>query len=448
MKLLANAINGGFHRNMLPSEPEGVDCVLAAIAYGDDATTLLADCLENRYKLDIWMRYDHTVPVSPLLLQKLLESATKNVSCYLVPDVLHAKAIWWKGHGAYIGSANLTDRAWISNIEVGLFVPQIQLEGNGLDDELEDFFSILRAFEEVFPLDQSIVDEQRELQKLRNDRIWSFDEELKRKRAVSEWTGPTSINKKETSQKRLDSFVREWREGMGFLEAIARDAPRYKPSWLNDDVPASWQADQFLHAYYYNEVVDGNRHPFEEYFSKNKSDPGAATKAALQWWSALPSAPSDEDINCHIRAPKILHALTESDLSDLNLMQFTDVCHANHSTVDHARRMTARDLAIPNANAIGTDERVDAFAKMVFSLRNSNGESVIELIRFVLDGGPVAEFPKRLYEATKTSARKLPHFGVNQMAELAGWARPKKLAPRNGRTSKSLRALGYDVKIY
>ena len=63
MKLVANGLNKQFLASFMPNPQDEVDGVLAAIAYGDDTDTLLKNCLENKYRLDIWMRYDHTVPV-------------------------------------------------------------------------------------------------------------------------------------------------------------------------------------------------------------------------------------------------------------------------------------------------------------------------------------------------------------------------------------------------
>ncbi len=37
--------------------------------------------------------------------------------------------------------------------------------------------------------------------------------------------------------------------------------------------------------------------------------------------------------------------------------------------------------------------------------------------------------------------------GISSIAEVVGWARPEDTPPRNGRTNKALRALGYPVKV-
>ncbi|HCD4852076.1 TPA: phosphatidylserine/phosphatidylglycerophosphate/cardiolipin synthase family protein, partial [Klebsiella pneumoniae] len=113
------------------------------------------------------MRYDHTVPVAPSFLSKLLINTKNNIFCKLVPDCLHSKVIWWKGYGAYIGSANLTDRAWNMNIEAGVFYTESDLYNSDLISQLEDFFDNLAFLDCCIDLSQEIIDEQKKLQKLK-----------------------------------------------------------------------------------------------------------------------------------------------------------------------------------------------------------------------------------------------------------------------------------------
>lgn len=79
MKFFGNKVNGNYLRDVLPPKDSDVESVKAAIAYGSDASTLLQNCLDNKFRLDIWMRYDHTVPVSPNLLRKLLANIGNNI---------------------------------------------------------------------------------------------------------------------------------------------------------------------------------------------------------------------------------------------------------------------------------------------------------------------------------------------------------------------------------
>jgi hypothetical protein len=76
MEFIANAFNGKFLETVLPPPDADIDGVMAAIAYGSNFNVekrdFIGHCLQNRYRLDIWMRYDHTVPVAVPLLKRLL----------------------------------------------------------------------------------------------------------------------------------------------------------------------------------------------------------------------------------------------------------------------------------------------------------------------------------------------------------------------------------------
>lgn len=448
MNFYANKLNGSFLRNVLPGESVQVDWVRAAIAYGSDGTTLVENCIEHGRRLDIWMRYDHTVPVDPRLLRILLRSSGKNIFCMLIPDVLHAKVIWWKNHGVYIGSANLTERAWVSNIEFGVFIPEQDLESNGGIAEIEGFFESLISCDAAQQLTEEIIQEQERILRSREKDLQKLEQVSERMRSIKKWDGPAFTGSEKALDVRRESFIKEWRNGLSVLRDIADKAPDYRPRWLNQDVPPAWQADQFLHAFYYNKVVDGVRHPFDEHYQKNRKNPAASMLAALKWWSELQAPPSSEDENCHVRAPVIHRYLAKDKVSALSLGEFSKVLQANHSTVDHVRRMRLEELSLRGAENITEVQRVNAFASLLFNQRNERGETVLDIIAFVLDGGSPNELPARLFEVVHSSARRFPHFGNNQIAELAGWARPELCPPRNGRTSKGLRALGYDVRVY
>ena len=448
MKVYANGLNGQYLRDVLPGDADGVDWVKAAIAYGSDAETLLRSCLDHKFRLDIWMRYDHTVPVTPALLRTLLVSVSKNIFCQLIPDVLHSKVIWWKGYGVYVGSANLTDRAWVTNIEFGVFLPEPLMEQTGGLSDVEMFFDGLAECETALPLTRELIEEQEKISNFRRARLATLDEESRNQRRVPEWGGPNRVTKEKSLEVRKKKFIREWEDGLTILRELAEMAVDFRPVWLNADVPPAWQADQFLHAYYYNEVVDGPRHPFEDHYLKNQADPARATQSALRWWSGLEDPPSDEDHNCHVRAPVIRHLLSRENLSALTVEDFFRVCWANHSTVDHVTRLDPSDLGPQVGAAATAEDRVRAFSRWIWGCRNHRDERIEKVLTYVLDGGSQRDMPTRLFEAANNPQRKIPHFGTNQLAELAGWARPEVCPPRNGRTSKALRALGYNVRVY
>jgi len=449
MDFFANGLNKNYLVNVLPKSNVEIDWVKAAIAYGDDSETLIKNCLENKRRLNMWMRYDHSVPVAPSLLKLLLGNVGNNIFCSLIPDRLHAKVIWWRNYGVYIGSANLTSRAWWNNIEFGVFISEDELESDGSLIEIESFFDDLAELDVVIPLTREIIDEQEAILELRKKDLESVEKQSRRRRSVEFWDGTDFINTDKNSKKNKEErFVREWQQGLSYLRKLADLAPNYKPSWLNNAVPASWQADQFLHAFYYNKVKEGNSYPYEEFYCKNSKNPAEAVERALSWWEQLARPPSDEDYNCHERAPIINELLAIGKIQELNFDEFVEICRANHSTADHVRRLSLEVLYPDGLDDSNNVDRIEAFATSIWAKRNMKGQSIKDLLHFVLDSGAAEKLPHRLYMAATDKAYKIPHFGINQLAEIAGWARPSLYPPRNGRTSKALRALGYDVKVY
>jgi hypothetical protein len=89
-----------------------------------------------------------------------------------------------------------------------------------------------------------------------------------------------------------------------------------------------------------------------------------------------------------------------------------------------------------------------ALAEFLFSRRSQNGSNVLQVIHYVLYGGTDETLPIRLWEATTDGPWRIEHLGISALGELVGWALPDKFPPRNNRTSKSLRSLGFPVAVH
>jgi hypothetical protein len=448
MQFIANGLNGNYLRSILPPSGVEIDGVMAAIAYGsnfnDQKNDFIGHCLANRYRLDIWMRYDHTVPVATTLLKRLLKHHKDNIFCYLVPDCLHSKVIWWKGYGAYIGSANLTDRAWVSNIEAGVFLSESDLQNDNLQIELESFFEGLRSAKQVFPLTEEII---RELEKMELERR-GVDEKGQSHRSVPIWEGPMFFEAKKTKDFRKEAFRREWQETLTHLRSIGNQLNDNRPSWITDEVPIGWQIDQFLHAYYYNKVGDSREKPYEDYFRNNKANPNQALVPILKWWKETTVAPSHEDETFYKSAPLIRKYLASENILSLNEQQFSEICARTHATKDHVSKIRLSTLGRNDVTTMSQEGRLPLYAEWLLRQRNRKEWNVLKLLHYVLYEGQDDVIWERLYTATREPDYSLPHYGLNSIAELIGWARPEVVPPRNGRTSKALRALGYDVRVY
>ncbi|WMW80121.1 phospholipase D-like domain-containing protein [Undibacterium cyanobacteriorum] len=448
MKFVANVINNTHLAYLLPSKDDEVDCVLASIAYGANFTNerddFIGNCVQNRYRLDIWMRYDHTVPVAIPLLRRLLKHHKDNVFCKLIPDVLHSKVIWWKGYGAYIGSANLTDRAWNSNIEAGIFLTEADLQQSGMHIELESYFENLRDIDEAIPLSEDLIAEMEAIEATRKD-TYDLGKKL---RKTPIWAGPAFIEKKKAAIRSKENFRKEWQSTLTELRKIGEALSNKRPTWINEDTPINWQIDQFLHGYYYNRVGDHHAKPYEDYFKKNFADPQAALTSAITWWNSTNSAPSSEDETFEVNAPTIRRLLSRENILNLSINELAEVCGNTHATKEHITKMTLATLGRPELKTLSQAERIPLYANWLMTQRNARGETVMQLLNYVLYGGKDEDLWERLFTASRDPQYTISHYGLNSMAELVGWARPEIAPPRNGRTSKALRALGYDVKIY
>ncbi len=450
MKLVANRINQTHLRDILPviSEETQVDNVLAAIAYGssasDETQDLLGHALHNKLRLDLWMRYDHTVPVSISLLNRLLNNLSNNIFTQFVPDCFHAKVIWWKGYGAYIGSANHTDRGWLTNIEAGVFLEEDELIANGMDGQLEEFFDYLRDLDKAIPISADHIAEMERLSKL-NKEVYA---EAKQAREHAVWEGPSFIAKKAAFDRRKESFKTEWLNTLGILQSIQQQLADYRPGWVDETVPAAWQVDQFLHAYYYNQVGEGLSKPYEDYYANNKSDPRSALKEQLQWWQSLSEAPSNEDRTFYQDAPIVRDLLSVDNILTLSESDLAQLFGKTHATMDHIIKVPTAVLGKPDVKSMDRAMRLPLFASLIMKERNRKGWDVRQLLHYVLYEGPDINIWERLYHAGRDSEYCIPRYGLNSIAEVVGWARPEVVPPRNGRTSKALKALGFDVSVY
>ena len=448
---LVRGINNKSRLDQLNREAiKACESVDAAVAYVSEERTLLDACWNNKKALKLWARYDYSIPVSLPILKKFLDRQSERYVCRLVPDHYHPKVIWWRKFGAYIGSANLSDPAWFSNIEAGIFFYEEELYEHGIAGDLEEFFDHLNGLSE--PLTRETYDNLVE---------WSDSEDYKgsgsvraafaKMRRLQPRKGLSDITKEDRLTRLKKEFLSEWDSTLELLRKISQKVslPEYRPDWVPKNAAAGTQADQFLHALYYTRVRDGNRHPYMEWFRDNRADPDSALQKALEWWSDLDSPPGSELQVMKEWSGFLLDALSEKRVGSLSEREFVDVCARVHAIRDHSLRVGFRSFGLsqklPQMDEVA---RHEYFAKWLFKQRSPNGASPMSTLKFVLYGGPQDKTPDRMFEACYDPKRKIPHFGISSIGEIIGWARPDIFPPRNGRTSKALTALGYPVKIH
>jgi hypothetical protein len=448
MRLILNGINGEYLQNITLNAARDTELVEAAVAYATNDALLFEWCLNNRIPLRFWGRFDETVPVRLDILRSFLGRRSPNFVCKLITR-FHAKVIWWHGVGAYVGSANLTDSAWYTNIEAGCYFDESEMLASGMDVQLRAFFQ--RVDENASPLTdellKAIEERARELQRL-NEQDNQQRRRFRETPGVRRWPGLVTVPLRTARERQRQDFLNEWFETLQILRDIAATVSKdeNRPAWLPTHVPGGAQADQFLHAYYYNKVIgDDRRSLFAERHEGNRADPARARDEALAWWKGLPSPPTNEDRTLLEWAPFLRDALSRDRLLNLTEADFIAVCQRVWSIQDHARRVANATLNLPSGNRIDMATKTEALAKFLYSRRSQNGSSVLQVINHVLYDGTEDSLASRLWEATTDDAWKIEHLGISALGELVGWALPDRFPPRNNRTSKALYSLGYPV---
>ncbi|MGE3756967.1 MAG: phospholipase D family protein [Pseudobdellovibrionaceae bacterium] len=458
MKLVAGKVNRSFLDSYLENAKTRLNDIVEikiAVAYADGDPKLLSWCLESKLKTTFYCRFDHTIPVNPRILEKFLKLRSPLYICKLVPELFHPKVIWWVGYGVYIGSANLTDNGWLHNIECGVFFTESELITNGMDTELRGFFTAVD--ENAMNLRQEIFDQIAEFEKHKkmvDAEFAGMIAEFKKKRLVPPNSSLIRQDERSRADKDRTKFLKEWNQTLQYLRDIAHrvSSDQYRPSWVKPDVPIGVQADQFLHAYYYNQVVDAEnrrRHPFEEYFLKNSKDPELALIQAMTWWKSTTTPPSSEDQTMYewypILKPLLSEKMIRSQWTEADCIALASHVHAIR---DHARKMDNVSLGVSGKDQKSQDECNELFGKFLSRQTSEQYLTLNQVLAFVLYGGSKEDAPNRLWDACTKSEYKLAHFGVSSIGEIIGWAFPEIHPPRNGRSSKALRALGYDVEVH
>jgi hypothetical protein len=224
--------------------------------------------------------------------------------------------------------------------------------------------------------------------------------------------------------------------------------PSYRPAWVPVDAPAGAQADQFLHAFYYLQVKQGTENGFQRLYLQNRNRAEAALVEALKWWAALPDQPTERNM-LEVRLPELQDLLRKDRLLSLNPDELAEVCLRVHAIYNHARQASYAALGLPEPEqSMPARERVREFGLWLHRQESPNGATALQTIHKVLYMGPDDEIPQRIFESCFSFANKVPRLGVSSLGEMVGWVRPDYSPPRNNRTNKALRALGYDVKVY
>ncbi|SDF29284.1 phospholipase D-like domain-containing protein [Bosea robiniae] len=446
MKLILGGINGQYLRDIFDGMQGSVEEVVAAVAYATNASLLFDWCWDNKIPLKFYGRLDEDIAVAIPVLQSFLARRSAAYTCRLV-QCHHAKVIWWKGLGLYIGSANLTDSAWHSNVEAGCFFEE---------EEITDLMSleIEKIFETLERNSTPLTEELFRIMRIRAFMLGKIDTgigEFWKEPSIKKWAGLVKNSPSSALEQRRSQFLSEWHatlqdiRNIGALVSVAEN----RPIWVPEKAPAGAQADQFLHAHYYERTIDEHRKTqYRAHYERNKSRREEALQEAVEWWRALKHAPSNEETMLSATAPFLRNSLTAEALTAMTQEQFEGICSKVHAITDYARRVSNASVKLPGGRRYSIPEKIKALAARIWMDSTGSGAHVKEQLNHVLYGGSAEDLPTRLWAAVSDPKWKIDGLGISALGELAGWAMPDRFPPRNGRTSKALKSLGYDVVVH
>ena len=448
MELIAGALNKRFLETLVHKHVDDCAEVIAVVPYCD-SLQLFHICQKADRPINFYCRLDHTVPVKSEVLKWFLEQANLNCRCYVLRGVLHAKIIWFRGVGAYIGSANLTTNGWVSNIEAGVFLTEEEMISDGVLDEVKDFVETVH--EKSVDLTAEIFNLVTQLENKRRGFSGNENE-------ISNWFNTncgvpeigilvTGRNRNEKVELQKNEFLKEWNHTLELMKVISKTLNNYRPDWVHDSVANGVHLDQFLHAYYYLIVREGNSQPYEKHHELNKNNPNAALESVMKWWKNDDYPHANESEFMHRWAPRNSELLKEDKILTLTEVEFVELCSHVHAIGAYGVRQKNELLGLSS----GAHEhlvRVEAFGRWLYQQKSKENKTVLETINYVLYGSSPKELPLRLWNALSETKWKINGLGVSSLGELVGWAMPDAFPPRNSRTSKALKALGNKVKVH
>lgn len=453
MEFVGKPLAGSMLTNVASTALSECSEVLAAIPYAEHGTYEVLhfdECKRSKKKLTFYGRDDAKTPIAPKVLKWFLDHKSPNLSCRLVRHWLHAKVIWWVDAGVYIGSANLTYRAWFKNYEAGLYLTHAEIEQAGMTTELEAFFNGLEAESEdltdedyAFHLDMEkkrakLLEQLREIE----ENAEKSNNKLARKHSAIE------VDSRRTDEKRNANFRSEWSETLQKIRTIAHRValPENRPHWVDPVSPSGVQADQFLHAYYYKHVrPNTEKDAYQREFEKHNRDPEKALFNALAWWKKS-DFPYEHEQGTIAEAKRLRELFAKGRIKMLTKGEWVEALSRVYAFGDHANKLKNSDLGL--GVDPGSHAKIVRMAELLYDQRTiSEKFSAQEVVDFVIWG--VGDVADRVWKADSTNKDyKVRHLGKSFYGEVVGWARPEEFPPRNSRSSKALRCLGFDVKVY
>lgn len=449
MRLIGNALNDDYFLNLvsLADNPK-LQEVRLAVAYVSDMNNVFALVEKRKVPLTLYALMDGDQFPSAAVLSKFVRSSPISWRLFLTANYYHPKIYWFRGIGAYIGSANLSQGGWTRNLECGIWLSDEELHEQGLVDQLSSMFEVIAGQCEPAAEGHIAIRErlaiERKLLRAAQERFSQFAaQQLKNLPGQQPLIDATPRRKGGTARA---LFVQEWNRALTLLRKLARLAEeREWPSWVEKDVHPAIAQDQATE-YWYRSKVRGtgdSAAEIERLFAANRHRSAAATDEVFDLW--LKAHAADDGPSWINVTPKRLNELLQPEkITEMGEDELAEILWGAHASREHARQIRKYDLGLARDDHTRKEERCRLFARYLLGQRTPEGQTIQQVLRYVLWGdAQTQDCAERIWNAVQPQSR-IPHLGKNILGELVGYARPDDFPPRNDRVSRSLRALGFE----
>ena len=268
---------------------------------------------------------------------------------------------------------------------------------------------------------------------------------------INNFTLPYMHEPKKATDRKREDFVNEWNSVLqiirGIESLVIKDENR--PTWIPKNISKGVLVDQFLHAFYYTRTKSPEskkKYLYEEHYKKNWKDPETAVMNEMQWWRKTKAEDFPrEHYFITKRAPRLSELLSKNKIKNISKEEFQEMCGLFYAFYIVAKQYPKKKL--DEYNNEGMRIKRSLVANRVYEYSTAKGLGVGEVLYYVLYNGPREEVVYRMYEALENEDYHIKNFGLSCLGELVGWGLSDIYPPRNDRTNKALRGLGYNVTV-
>ncbi len=460
MHLIANMINNRWLNEVVRSaNPKNLEQIDLAVAYVSKMELLFDLAKSTEVPINLYTLADGWGNPHIDIMKRFLETSRTSWRLFLYRDFYHPKIIWLRGVGVYIGSANLSDRAWWKNIECGIWFTQNDMEKNGMVEQLQTLFKVIRDQSQ-----EATTEVLSKMQELERNRARLKADENKHQDLVDKLLGdlPGKHSLIDFTERPVKggiarrNFIEEWNQGLTILRKIAKifDENKEKwPSWVSPNAHPAIVQDQATEWFWdtkFRRSGQSSKHMLKAH-NDNLENPDKALSEFRRLWCALEGEKYETHWAFYVNdSPKKLHTLLQKDkLQRLDRDQLNKIISLCHASREHARQIRNADLGLDPGENRSIEERCELFTNYLLQKKSGGGKNIQEVLFFVLWGDEEnTDAAERIWSATSEDKWRLPHLGVHILGELIGYARPDDFPPRNNRVSKTLYALGYENISY